>query len=359
MNRTRIAVIAAALLIVALTVTGVYTSRGKPELSTDVSGDPSLIADARGQLGGVRDSVAICEVDGNRTVQAFFGSSGVRQYEIASLSKVITGELLADSVRRGEVTLGSTVGRYLDLQGTPVADVTLSELATHTSGLGYWGDDGRDGGLDDWWTGTVRGDTVVHDIPVPDLLDRARKDPLSTRGTYSYSNIGFALLGQALAQASGMDYPDLLRARVTGPLGMKNTRLGRSSDRNRMRGYSAGGRHVPAWNLGAYGPSGGIISTPDDMCRFAAFLAEPDPGSGKGTSARVPVTVDSSGDGSGLGWNTRQIDGTRVAWKEGQTGGYSSAVATVEGYSLVILSNSAVRLDSAMWHLVESRAPLG
>ncbi|MDN5721500.1 serine hydrolase [Corynebacterium sp.] len=359
MKKTGIAVTIAAVLVVILTAGGMYVSQGKPELSTDVSGDPGLIADSRPQLGGVRDSVAVCEVNGADTAQAFFGSSGVRQYEIASLSKIVTGELLAESVRRGEVQLNAKVGDFLDLQDSPVSDVTLSELATHTSGLGYWGDDDRDHGLGVWWTTTVRGNTAVHDMSVPDLLDRARRDPLSTRGQYRYSNIGFALLGQALAQAAGTDYADLLATRATRPLGMSATRLGSPSDRNRMRGYSTGGRHVPAWNLGAYGPSGGIISTPDDMCRFARYLAGPDPGNGVGMSARVPVNTDSSGNGSGLGWNTRQIGGSRVAWKEGQTGGYASAVATVPGYSLVILSNTAVPVDALLWSLLEKRAPLG
>ncbi|AWT27474.1 serine hydrolase domain-containing protein [Corynebacterium provencense] len=356
MKKTRTAVAVAALVVVLLTATGMYLHLGRPELSADVSGDPGLVADARPLLDGVRDSVAVCEVDGGDVTRALFGSSGIREYEIASLSKVVTGELFADSVRRGEVRPDSRVGSYLDLGDSPVAGVTLSELATHTSGLGYWGDDDRDHGPSVWWTETVRGDTVVHDMSVPDLLDRARHDPLETRGRYAYSNIGFALLGHALAQAAGTDYPDLLEQRVTRPLGMTRTRLGQSSDRNRMQGYNAEGRRVPAWNLGAYGPSGGIVSTPDDMCRFARFLARPDPGDGVGTSARVPVTTDAEGAGSGLGWNTRQLGETRVAWKEGMTGGFSSAAATLPGYSLVILSNTAVPLDGLMWELVQKRA---
>ena len=45
-----------------------------------------------------------------------------------------------------------------------------------------------------------------------------------------------------------------------------------------------------------------------------------------------------------------------MAWKEGMTGGFSSAAATLPGYSLVILSNTAVPLDGLMWELVQKRA---
>src|SRR6185503_10586083 len=41
--------------------------------------------------------------------------------------------------------------------------------------------------------------------------------------TAAYSNVGFDLLADALEAAAGQPYPDLLRARVTGPLGMKDT----------------------------------------------------------------------------------------------------------------------------------------
>jgi CubicO group peptidase (beta-lactamase class C family) len=34
---------------------------------------------------------------------------------------------------------------------------------------------------------------------------------------YFYSNVGFGLLGHALARRAGMDFQQLLEARITGP----------------------------------------------------------------------------------------------------------------------------------------------
>src|SRR5215468_7771934 len=42
---------------------------------------------------------------------------------------------------------------------------------------------------------------------------------------YEYSNLGGGLLGHVLARRAGMDYEALLRTRVTGPLGLNNTRI--------------------------------------------------------------------------------------------------------------------------------------
>ncbi len=60
-------------------------------------------------------------------------------FEIGSVTKVFTGTLLAEAVRRGEVKLDDPVSKYLPATvKTPTRngiEITLLELATHTSGL--------------------------------------------------------------------------------------------------------------------------------------------------------------------------------------------------------------------------------
>ena len=60
-------------------------------------------------------------------------------FEIGSITKVFTALLLADMVERGEVALDDPVRKYLP-NGVTVPsrsrrDITLADLATHTSGL--------------------------------------------------------------------------------------------------------------------------------------------------------------------------------------------------------------------------------
>jgi D-alanyl-D-alanine-carboxypeptidase/D-alanyl-D-alanine-endopeptidase len=43
---------------------------------------------------------------------------------------------------------------------------------------------------------------------------------------FVYSNLGFALLGEALAARAGVSYAELVAQRITGPLGMRDTAVG-------------------------------------------------------------------------------------------------------------------------------------
>jgi CubicO group peptidase (beta-lactamase class C family) len=67
---------------------------------------------------------------------AGIGAETGDRFEIGSITKGLTGMLLADAIDRGDATLRSTVVDLVaEVAGTPLADVSLLELATHTSGL--------------------------------------------------------------------------------------------------------------------------------------------------------------------------------------------------------------------------------
>ena len=83
-----------------------------------------------------------------------------------------------------------------------------------------------------------------------------------------YSNMGFDLLAAALAGAAGKPYPQLVRERITQPLGMTDTVFSLTSDQHgrQMQGHDCGGEpmsDVPT------GPiivgSGGLYSTVSDI----------------------------------------------------------------------------------------------
>jgi CubicO group peptidase (beta-lactamase class C family) len=90
-------------------------------------------------LPGALDHVSIAVVDGSTITYAGFGANEHTEYEIGSLTKTFTALLLADAIRRGEVTADTKAGALLPLGDTPVADVTLAELASHRSGLSAQG----------------------------------------------------------------------------------------------------------------------------------------------------------------------------------------------------------------------------
>ena len=129
----RIVVAAAVGVLVALL--GVWLMPRVPSLSTQMTGDRDLAAESRPYLDGALDVVSIATVDGATINYAGFGADETAVYEIGSITKTFTSALLADAISRGEVTADTRLADLLPVRETPVADVTLAELASHRSGL--------------------------------------------------------------------------------------------------------------------------------------------------------------------------------------------------------------------------------
>lgn len=89
--------------------------------------------------------IGLLEPDGSRRVIAYGGSGlnarrldGESVFEIGSITKVFTGVLLAEMVQRQEVKLSEPLARLLPNVRVPSRngkEITLLDLATHTSGL--------------------------------------------------------------------------------------------------------------------------------------------------------------------------------------------------------------------------------
>jgi len=92
---------------------GVLARPSPPSLSTTVTGDAELAARARPLLPGALDRVSIAVVDGPAVTYAHFGADEHTEYEIGSLTKTFTGQLLADAIERGEVTADTRAGALL------------------------------------------------------------------------------------------------------------------------------------------------------------------------------------------------------------------------------------------------------
>ena len=120
-------------------------------------------------------------------------------FELGSITKAVTGLLLADAVVRGEVALDTTLDRCLP-GARPLA---LGDLASHTAGLPRlaWAFVRRSfRRRSDPYAGTT----------VPELVDDLAGVRLRRRRRPRYSNLGAALLGQALAARAGAPYEELV-----------------------------------------------------------------------------------------------------------------------------------------------------
>ena len=108
---------------------GELSFQNSPELVTSV-----------GDLAGNRANhlaVAVVDLDPEPHADlALINADATTQFEIGSITKALTGMLLADAVKYGKRSLETEVGDIVpSSQRTALGTVTMLELATHTSGL--------------------------------------------------------------------------------------------------------------------------------------------------------------------------------------------------------------------------------
>ncbi|MHA3021803.1 serine hydrolase domain-containing protein [Mycobacterium sp. BMJ-28] len=294
--------------------------------------------------GGLGDRVSVVRVNGGVLAEAHYGAQSDTIYEIGSITKTMTALLFAHAVESGGLRPETTLGSLLDLDGSPAASVTLEELASHRSGLPRIAARHRD---------RVSAVLAVlqHRNPytanVATLLTQARAANLTGRGDFSYSNLGFALLGQALAADAGIGYPQLLHRRLFERLDMTQSTTPLTADDlppGAPTGYSANGKNEQAWTMNAYAPAGGVRSTPADMARYTQALLDCQ---APGNSALDPRWEASNGTRVGYAWFTDRIGEVTVTWHNGATAGFSSMLALHRGHAaaVVLLANTAVALD--------------
>jgi CubicO group peptidase (beta-lactamase class C family) len=199
-------------------------------------------------------------------------------YRIGSLTKMFTGLMLEQLVEAGKVRYTDHAASYLpEIESIPAHSpdappVTLLQLATHTAGLAKEPDN-----MDLFATG---GPPSSWEKPLLAALLHTRYefDP----GThYQYSNIGYAILGAALARASGESYMDYIPRHILQPLGMTHCALERTPAiaLHLATGYEPAANGLDAATprkehegRGYKMPSGAMYSTAGDLARFASFL---------------------------------------------------------------------------------------
>lgn len=334
----------ALTLPVAALVVGLTFWAVTPSAVASPTGDSVVLAkidQAResGLLTRQRD-IAVVLLSLHSGVTARFagvGASDTSPMEIGSLTKAMTGLVIADSVGRGEIRMDTPISTYLPhMAGSPAGTVTMHELVTHTAGYAAFGPAALRRAT---WSAPFGRNFLDGDLG--ELYGDARQGTLETRGNYSYSTLGAAIAGQAVAAAAGMTYPDLMQARLFGPLGMTHTFI-QGAHALVPGGWSKSGLPVRPWLLGAYAPGGGGVSTTRDLAKLATALLD---GSAPGVSALDPTTPTTQADTRvGAFWHTSTLQsGTNITWHGGQTGGYTTyfGLDRTAGTAAIVLSDVA------------------
>ncbi|WP_436498844.1 serine hydrolase domain-containing protein [Actinokineospora sp. HUAS TT18] len=320
---------------------------------TDLCGDAALAESALELAGDRHRPFAVAAVSPGGARIATAGADLTADFEIGSISKGITGLLYADALERGEITPTTTLGDLLPLGDAPAGSVTLASVSTHHSGLPRLPKAGSLRKTFALW----RHGTNPYGETVDELIAQARTVRLG-KPRARYSNLGYELLGHAIARAAGTTYADLVRRRIAEPLGLD---LYVPADPGELRpaallGKTKRGKEQQPWTGEAVGPAGGVRATIGDMARLTAALLD---GTAPGVAALDPVSPFAGPARIGAAWLTLGRDGRSITWHNGGTGGFRSwmGLDRPAGTGVVVLSAVSMSVDRAGFALLSKRTP--
>jgi CubicO group peptidase (beta-lactamase class C family) len=277
---------------------------------------------------------------GRRRVYTYGAAREDSIFEIGSISKTFTGLLLERLTEERHTSPGEPVRELLPpgLVARPHGrEITLEDLATHRSGLPMWPDNRKASNPADPLA--EYGADELHAY----IKDRGvgRED----RPEIRYTNLGYALLGQSLADRTGVPFAEMLRREIADPLGLRDTTVPLSAEQSArlLQGHDANRRPVAPWNVNVFAASGGIRSTAGDMLTYLEAQLHPERAVELARAIREAQRLRAPVGGRdriALGW---MWDGeSRSYWATGGTGGFSSYAFfdTRRDMALIVLLNA-------------------
>jgi CubicO group peptidase (beta-lactamase class C family) len=269
----------------------------------------------------LRDDELIWEsAIGAADVEAGLEATPDTQFRVGSITKTFTAVAIMQLRDAGKLDLEDTLDMHVE---GAAHRPSLRRLLSHASGLQ------RETQDDSWLT--------LRFAPPDELLETLENAEmvLPSGARFHYSNLAYALLGIVVERVSGMSYMDYVRERLFGPVGL--TRVTFESEPPAAKGYIGQPFADDVWNAievetGAWASAGQLWGTVGDLCRWGAFLADPDETILAKKSAEEMRTVQVIADherwsaGYGLGLILRR-DGERIF--AGHTGSMPGFIASL------------------------------
>lgn len=335
----------------------------KPVVADLIRGLPAYARDALAAWRAPGMAIAVVQ-DGRVVLAQGFGQRAVDQsapvdahtrFATASLTKGFTAAVAAAQVHAGGLLWDEPIVAKLPgfaLHDPRVtAELTLRDVLAHRGGL--------DDSADLLWLGTG--------YDQDEVLQRLRAVPQASplRSTFSYSNVLYVAAGKLVAQSAGSPWEDVIRTRLFGPLGMRDSGFGvpQASDGNWARPHAehdGSVRPIAPRDVHNIAPAAAVYSSAADMARWLLLLL----GRGEIDGKRIleagvvdtlhtPQTLvglapwqqslypESNFLAQGMGFMLQDYRGQLVAWGTGGIDGYACSLAVVPKARLgiVVLAN--------------------
>jgi CubicO group peptidase (beta-lactamase class C family) len=275
------------------------------------------------------------------------------QYRVASITKTVTAVGVMRLRDEGNLTLDDPLDEHVP---GAAYKPTIRGLLSHLSGLQ------REVPGQVWETLEM----PTREELLPRLAEAEQVLPAAAY--WHYSNLAYALIGEVVAQVTGGSAEDYLDEHVLGPVGM--TRTTWTAEEPAAVGYLVHpfadvARREPVIEGRAVAPAADLWSTPSDLCRWAAFIANPNPAVLSPDTVEEMRTFQSMVDltkwrlGYGLGFALYRIEDDVFVGHDGAHAGFlghvsclpakrtGAAVLTNEGAG-VNISELGLRLSRAV-----------
>lgn len=272
--------------------------------------------------------VAVGSIKNNEKYSVFYGENAQilehfdvePHFEIGSVSKTITGYLVARAILENKITLNSRISSIL---GSGFSyDPSIKELCTHSSAYGKY--------LPEHHLGDSKGIVnPLYGVTSSVLIDDMKSFLCEQKDKYKveYSNFGMAVLGVVLEKLYNQSYYSLAM-NLFKEFGMNNTGIN----------YTVGFRGAWEWTEeDVFIAAGGFSSTLSDILIYAQTVLRQDVDFIH--LATTPILQYTKVNQVGMGWIIE--NNNDVFWHSGAVNQYNCSIRTniKTGTSVVVLCN--------------------
>ena len=196
-----------------------------------------------------------------------------QRFRLASLTKTVTAVLVLQAVDEGRLKLDEPVGEAFKDLPAHVRAVTPRQLLQHTSGLANPSDGAADDQVPAFYA-RRSADAGDHQANARGACSAPAK--AAPGAGFSYNNCDYILLGALLERLYRRPFAALLDSRITRPLHLswKLAPADPAHVTGIAKGYGAKGEAEDFQNVAAYGASGALVGTTQDVARFDAALMD-------------------------------------------------------------------------------------
>ncbi len=258
-------------------------------------------------------------------------------FEIASITKILTSNLIAQAAMENKLNLDDFIDIYLPqeykLHSNLKNKIRISDLASHQSGLPdldyekllEMNPQQLFGGVTEKTFTTIINNSS-------ELIDY---------GQYRYSTIGYTLLGQILEKVYDKSYNEIIREKIIEPLQMTNTLTKEFNVKNRTTGYNPNGavQEFSKWNITA--PAGSVKSNASDMITFLKTVLNKEDVISNASLITEETFYKEGNREMGLATNIFRDGENTIYLKSGDSMGQSSIICynRTENWGIIILLN--------------------